>query len=84
METTELQELRDYIRAETGYDEEIDLDTDLLEEKILDSFNIVELAMFVQNRFDIELDADDLVRANFGTLASVLSLIEQKRAAARQ
>ena len=78
----ELEVLQDYIRTETGYKGELNPDADLLEEKILDSFNIVELAMFIQDRFDIELEAEDLVRANLAKLSSMISLIEKKRAGA--
>jgi acyl carrier protein len=78
---TELELLREYIRNETGYDGELDADADLLEGKILDSFNIVELAMFIQDRFEIELEAEDLVRANLSKLSSMLALIERKKAA---
>ena len=38
--------------------------------------------MFVQQRFDVELEAEDLVRANLSTLSNVSALIERKRAAA--
>jgi len=79
--STELELLREYIRNETGYDGELDADADLLEGKILDSFNIVELAMFIQDRFEIELEAEDLVRANLSRLSSMLALIERKKAA---
>ena len=78
---TELEVLREYIRTETGYEGELDADADLLESKILDSFNIVELAMFIQDRFEIELEAEDMVRANLSKLSSMLALIERKKPA---
>ncbi len=73
--------LADYIKSEMLYDGEIDLDMDLLEERILDSFSIVQTAMFIQERFDIELDANDLVRDNLSTLSNMVALVESKRAA---
>jgi len=76
-----LDTLREFIRDEIGYDGEIDPDTDLLESKILDSFNVVEMAGFVQERFGLELDGDDLVRENFSSLSALLALIERRRAA---
>jgi Phosphopantetheine attachment site. len=77
--TPELQILLDYIREQLGYQGALGLDDDLLENRILDSFNIIELALFIQTRFGIELDADDLVRANLARLSSMISLIERKR-----
>ena len=73
--------LADYIKREMLYDGEIDLDMDLLEERILDSFSIVQTAMFIQERFNIELDANDLVRDNLSTLSNMVALVESKRAA---
>lgn len=73
--------LADYIKSEMLYDGEIDLDMDLLEERILDSFSIVQTAMFIQERFNIELDANDLVRDNLSTLSNMVALVESKRAA---
>ena len=77
--TDTLGVLCDYIRRETGYKGDLSPDVDLLEEKILDSFNVVELAMFIQERFAIELEADDLVRANLAKLSSMVALIDRRQ-----
>ena len=62
-----------------GYAGELNFDVDLLEEKILDSFNIVELAMFIQDRFHVELEPEDLVRANLAKLSSMIALIHRRK-----
>ena len=79
---TELEVLQEYIRKEVGYKGDLDPDADLLERKILDSFEVVELAMFIQDRFEIELDAEDLVRVNLAKLSSMVDLIGRKRTGA--
>ena len=79
--STELEILQEWIRKETGYKGQLSVDADLLEAKILDSFNIVELALFIQDQFQIELDPEDLVSANLARLSSMLNLINEKRAA---
>lgn len=78
--TDMLAVLRDYIRTEIGYQGEIAEDADLLDEKILDSFSIVQMAVFIQQRFELELDAEDLVRANLCKLSAMVAMIERKRA----
>ena len=78
---TPLEALKQFIRDEIGFDGDIDPDTDLLESKILDSFNVVEIAGFVQEHFELELDGDDLVRENFATLSALLALIESRSSA---
>jgi acyl carrier protein len=77
--STELEVLADYIRAETGYRGKIDPDDDLLSSGILDSFNIVSLAVFAQERFGIEFESDDLSRANLARLSSLIALIHERK-----
>lgn len=72
--------LAQYIRDETGYTGMVDAEDDLLEKGILDSFNIVSLAMFAQERFGVEFDGDDLVRDNLARLSTLVKLIEKRRA----
>lgn len=78
--TSTLEALRNFIRDEVGYEGEIDPDIDLLEEKILDSFSVVQVAAFIQSSFEVELQAEDLVRENFATLANMVALIERRKA----
>ena len=75
----EIAVLTEYIRSETGVQSEIDADTDLLKSAILDSFSIVALAMFAQERFGIEFDPDDLTRDNLARLSSLAALIQRRR-----
>lgn len=77
--TNQLEILRDYIRREAGYEGEVAPEVDLLKKHILDSFSIVQLAMFIQERFEIILDAEDLVRENLCSLCNVMALIERKK-----
>ena len=79
--TNEAETIREYIRNEIGYRGEIDPKADLIASEVLDSFSVVELAMFIQSRFEIELEPEDLVRSNLCSLSSLLALIEAKRKA---
>jgi acyl carrier protein len=77
----DIEILREYIRSEIGYEGQLNDDLDLLEKQVLDSFNIVQWAMFIQERFGIELEAEDLVRENLSSLSRVIVLIDSKRSA---
>ena len=77
--TSDIDTLRQYIQQEFGYEGDIPADMDLLQKQVLDSFSIVTLAMFVQERFEVILEAEDLVRANLATLSSIVALIARKR-----
>lgn len=72
--------LVDYIRKETGFAGPLGPDDDLLTAGVLDSFNIVSLALFAQERFEVELEGEDLVRDNLAKLSSLAALIEKRRA----
>jgi acyl carrier protein len=77
---TEIEVLSDYIRREFAYEGELDPNGDLLDAKILDSFSIVQLAVFIQQQFEVELDANDLVRENLSTLTNMVNLIAKRKA----
>ena len=72
--------LIEYIRKETGFTGKLTADVDLLQTGVLDSFNIVSLALFAQERFEVELEGEDLVRDNLAKLSSLASLIVRRRA----
>lgn len=80
--STDIEALADFIRTETGHTGPIDPDEDLLAVGILDSFNIISLAMFAQERFGVEFEAEDLVRDNLARLSSLAALIQQRAASA--
>jgi acyl carrier protein len=72
--------LIEYIRNETGFTGNLTADDDLLQTGVLDSFNIVSLALFAQERFGVELEGEDLVRDNLARLSSLAALIVRRRA----
>ncbi len=75
----EIAILSEYIRNDLAYDGDFDASVDLLEERILDSFSIVQMAVFIQNRFDVELEASDLARENLAKITSMVEMINRKR-----
>jgi acyl carrier protein len=77
----ELEVLLDYVRSESGYTGELDAEMDLLAAKVLDSFSIVRLVVFAQERFGVEFEAEDLVRENLASLSKLVALIDDRRPA---
>jgi acyl carrier protein len=73
--------LIEHVRDESGYKGPIGADDDLIQAGILDSYSIVSLALFAQERFGIELEGDDLVRENVARLSALAKLIAQRRVA---
>ena len=77
--STEINALSDFIRDELAYQGDIPPDADLLEEQILDSFSIVQIALFIQDHFGVELEEEDLQRDHLSSLNNMLALIASKR-----
>src|SRR5258708_39812009 len=78
----EIEVLSDYVRSESGYKGNLNPEADLLEAKILDSFSVVQLVMFIQERFKVEFEAEDLTRASLATLSNIVALIDKRKATA--
>ena len=77
--SNEIDVLIEYIRNEIGFTGPITPDDDLIKAGVLDSFNIVSLAMFAQEHFKVEFDDEDLVRDNLARLTPLVALINRYR-----
>jgi len=64
-----LEELHDDIDYETC--------TTLIDDKILDSFDIVTIVAEVNNEFDVQIPAEELTPENFNSAQSLYALIER-------
>lgn len=64
-----------YVPAGTPLDDT----TSFLEHGILDSTGVLELVAFVENRFGIAVDEDELVPSNFDSVAALAAFVAKKR-----
>lgn len=60
----------------------IRFDEPLLSSGLVDSFSLVDLALFVEDRFAVRLDDTELTSSVFDTVAELASLIRQRQATA--
>lgn len=58
--------------------DEIPLDKSLIDEGIIDSFGLVEIASFLEKIFAIKIAEDDMVRENFGSVNKLIAFVERK------
>ena len=49
----------------------------LIDDGVLDSFDIISIVGELNDAYDIEIDVDDLEPANFNTVEAMLELIEK-------
>ncbi len=57
-------------------------DEPLISSGLVDSFSLVDLALFVEDRFGVHLDDTELTSAVFDTVAELAALIRQRQSAA--
>lgn len=73
------QELIDYISTEIAYDRaEALAPGDPLLDGVLDSVDVLRLVVFVEERYALTIDDDDLVPENFATVAALANLLRSK------
>jgi acyl carrier protein len=53
-----------------------------LEEGIIDSMNVMELILFVEEKFGVEVIDDEIVPDNFDSVARIARFVRQKSAVA--
>jgi len=79
--TSEAKEaIRDWLQENVSANGELSDDYPLIEKGILTSLQTVELVMFVEDRFGITVEDDEVNEENFATLGDIAVLVESKGA----
>ena len=68
----QLLALLDEIRPDVEFEKE----TKLIDDGILDSFDIISIVNELNEHYDIEIDVDDLEPENFNSVEAMLELIQ--------
>lgn len=79
-ETTD--RLRTFILEELSFEgspEELTGDYPLIDRGVLDSLGIFQVVSFIEGELGVEIQDEELVRDNFGTLRDIGALVESKR-----
>ena len=58
---------------------QIAIDEPLISGGLIDSFNLVDLALYIEDTFGVRIDDTELNADTFDTLEQLASLIEQRR-----
>jgi acyl carrier protein len=80
LQTTDIeQEIRTFITENFlfGRDEALTDDVPLLG-NVIDSTGVIELIGFVQDRFAISVDDEEVMTDNFGSVKNVVAFVEKK------
>lgn len=53
-------------------------ETDLIDDSILESFDVIQIVTSLMDEFDIYIDADDIEPENLNDLDAICALVESK------
>ena len=72
--------VRDFIKTELLQNGDIQLadDVALIDEGYLTSLQTVELLMFLEEQFEVEIDPTEVDEDNFHSLTTIAALVERK------
>jgi acyl carrier protein len=64
----------------TGLAAPLDVDTDLLLTGLVDSLGVVRIVHWLEERFDVEIDAADVTLDNFQTVGAMVRYVGERTA----
>jgi acyl carrier protein len=75
--------IREYIKTELIMSDDSSLRDDTpLWGGVIDSVGLMQLITFIEERFEIEVDDEELTSAHFGTVGDIAALVDRKVSAA--
>ena len=71
--------MNDLLEILTGLHPEVDFDTceTLIDDKILDSFDIISIISEVSEQFDVTISAENIIPENFNSAKALYELIQR-------
>ena len=57
--------------------EEIDLDKSMIDEGIIDSIGLIEIAAFMEKEFRMKINEEQMIRDNFGSVNKIIDFIRR-------
>lgn len=78
------ERIKDFFVAAFGieFDGNVNLSTDLKLAKIIDSFNYIEIVLFLREELGVEATPDDLADGRLDSVEAIAAMVEDKRVAA--
>ncbi len=71
-------EIRGWLQENVTGNRDISEDEPLIEKGVLTSLQTVELVMFLEDRFGINVEDEEFSEENFGTIRAIAELVESK------
>lgn len=75
MNTTEIKEKILEILQELHEDVDFEAETALVDDKVLDSFDLITLVSELNDTFDIEITAEEFIAENFNSVPTLTAMV---------
>ena len=75
------QTVKKFLTDELSYGEGFGPNTDLIEQGVIDSMSLLRLVTFLEERYELRVQDEDLVPENFRTLAAIDTFVQRHRKA---
>ena len=73
-----LNDVRIYIKKEFIVSENIEDDQSLTESGIIDSMGIINIIEYLESKYNIEIDDEDILQKNFGSINKIANYTKKK------
>lgn len=70
-----IRDIRNYIRDEINFSKNFDPHTNIIEEGIIDSMGILALVSFLESKYRIEIDLEEITAENFATVNKIAEFV---------
>ena len=71
------EEIFIYIKNEFNYSNDFDIATNIVKEGLVDSMGILTLVSFLERRYHVEIDFEDITPDNFKTVGAIARFIKK-------
>lgn len=68
------------ILTEVRLDVDFENEKALIDNRVIESFDVIQIVTGLMDEFDIEIDADDIEPENFNSFESICKLVQNKLA----
>ncbi len=63
--------------SEIRPDVDFETETELMDDDILDSFDVITIVEEIQDKYDIEIEVEDIIPENFNSAKLIMALIKR-------
>lgn len=60
-------------------EEELDTETPLISSGLIDSFNLIKLILFLEERYQVTIDPSEVIPSDFETIALTIGVVNERK-----